>query len=70
MVGVYHAWTKHIEVHYHYVREKVLDGELELAYVSIDEQVADIFTKALGKVLFEYFRRDWENMRWILQAWR
>ena len=45
---VFHARTKHIEVHYHFVREKVLAGEIDLAYVSTHEHVADIFTKALG----------------------
>ena len=44
---VYHARTKHIEVHYHYVREKVLLGLINLVYVSTEDQVADIFTKAL-----------------------
>jgi len=53
---VYHARTKHIEVHYHFVREKVLDGQIDLVYVKTNEQVADIFTKALGKDKFEYFR--------------
>ena len=45
---VFHARTKHIEVHYHFVRERVLDGDIDLTYVRTDEQVADIFTKALG----------------------
>ena len=45
---IYHARTKHIEVHYHYVREKVLLGLIDLVYVSTEDQVADIFTKALG----------------------
>jgi len=54
---VYHARTKHIEVHYHFVHEKVLDGQIDLVYVKTDdEQVADIFTRALGKEKFEYFR--------------
>ena len=44
---VFHARTKHIEVHYHFVREKVLDGTIEMVYVSTQDQVADIFTKAL-----------------------
>ena len=42
---VYHARTKHIEVHYHFVREKVLAGEIDLVYVSIEEQVADILLR-------------------------
>ena len=45
---VFHARTKHIEVHYHYVRERVLAGDIDLVYISTEEQVADIFTKALG----------------------
>ena len=45
------ARTKHIEVHYHFVREKVLVGDIDLVYVSIEEQVADIFTKALGSFI-------------------
>ena len=48
VIPVFHARTKHIEVHYHFIREKVLSGEIDLEYVNIEEQVADIFTKALG----------------------
>ena len=53
---VYHARTKHIEVHYHFVREKVLAREIDLVYVSTEEQVADIFTKALGTEKLRRFR--------------
>jgi hypothetical protein len=45
---VFHAWTKHIEVHYHFVRERVLSGEVELQHVLTDRQIADIFTKPLN----------------------
>ena len=45
---IFHARIKHIEVHYHFVCERVLSGEVELMYVSTDQQNADIFTKALG----------------------
>jgi hypothetical protein len=45
---VYHAKTKHIKVHYHFIREKVLAKEIDLIHVNIKNQVADIFTKALG----------------------
>jgi hypothetical protein len=33
---VFHARTKHIEVHYHFVRERVLSGDVELRYVPTD----------------------------------
>ena len=48
MNPVFHAWTKHIEVHYHFIHERVLAGDIHLVYVSTHNQVADIFTKALG----------------------
>ena len=44
---VFHAWTKHIEVHYHFVCEHVRSGEVELLYVPTDRQNGDIFTKPL-----------------------
>ena len=53
---VFHARTKHIEVHYHFVRERVLAGDIDLTYVRTDEQVADIFTKALGAEKLRRFR--------------
>jgi hypothetical protein len=45
---VFHARTKHIEMHYHFVRERDLSGEVELKHVPTDRQIADIFTKPLG----------------------
>ncbi|MCO5549193.1 hypothetical protein L7F22_002659 [Adiantum nelumboides] len=45
---VFHARIKHIEVHYHFVQDQVLAGNIDLVYVSTEEQVADIFTKVLG----------------------
>ena len=49
---VFHARTKHIEIQYHYVRELMEDGVLELVYCPTDQNVADIFTKALPKDQF------------------
>ncbi|XP_071708375.1 secreted RxLR effector protein 161-like [Rutidosis leptorrhynchoides] len=53
---VFHARTKHIEMRYHFIREKVLSGEKKLANVRTNDQVADIFTKALIKAKFMEFR--------------
>ena len=53
---VFHARTKHIEVHYHFIRERVLDGKIYVTYARTDEQVADIFTKALGAKKLKRFR--------------
>jgi hypothetical protein len=54
---VFHAQTKHIEVHYHFIREKLLIGEIELNHIPISDQVADIFTKPLGKQKFLLFQK-------------
>ncbi len=54
---VYHARTKHIEMHYHFIREKVLAKEIDLIHVSTEDQVADMFTKALGTDKLKKFRQ-------------
>ena len=50
---MFHARTKHIEIQYHYVRELIEDGVVELVYCPTQENGADIFTKALGKDLLQ-----------------
>ncbi|MCO5586304.1 hypothetical protein L7F22_040243 [Adiantum nelumboides] len=52
---IFHARIKHIEVHYHYVRERLLAGEINLAYVPTQDNLADLFTKALSCEKFEAF---------------
>jgi hypothetical protein len=49
---VYHARTKHIEVDYHFVREKVLNKDISLAFISTEDQLADVFTKGLSRARF------------------
>lgn len=52
----FHKRTKHIDVRYHFIREKFEDGIFDLDYVATDEQAADIMTKALPKNKHQYFR--------------
>jgi hypothetical protein len=54
---VYQARTKHIEVHYHFIKEKVLTKEIDLIHVSTENQVDDIFKKALGTDKLKKFRK-------------
>jgi hypothetical protein len=53
---VFHARTKHIEVDYHFVRERVKQGLLKVDFVSTKNQIADGFTKVLTRRQLENFR--------------
>ena len=46
--SVFHARTKHVEVYYHFIREKFLKDEIEMQQIKIDDQVVDLFTKRLN----------------------
>ncbi|GKE24856.1 retrovirus-related pol polyprotein from transposon TNT 1-94 [Tanacetum coccineum] len=44
---IFHARIKHVEIDYHFVREKVAQGDLQVQHISTYDQIADIFTKPL-----------------------
>ncbi|GJV72599.1 hypothetical protein Tco_1492594 [Tanacetum coccineum] len=52
--NVQHSRSKHIDIRYHFIREQVKKGVVELYFVTTDCQLADIFTKALPRELFEF----------------
>ncbi|XP_019168356.1 PREDICTED: uncharacterized protein LOC109164057 [Ipomoea nil] len=53
---VFHARTKHVEVDYHFVRDKVASGGLKVNFVSTHDQLSDIFTKPLALSRFSDLR--------------
>ncbi|GKA26403.1 retrovirus-related pol polyprotein from transposon TNT 1-94 [Tanacetum coccineum] len=54
---VQHSRTKHIAVRYHFIKEHVEKGTIELYFVKTDYQLADLFTKALPVDIFNYLVR-------------
>ena len=55
---IQHSRTKHIEIRYHFIRDYVQKGDIELDSVCMKNQLADIFTKRLSEDRFCMIRRE------------
>ena len=55
---IQHSRTKQIEIRYHFIRDPVQKGDIELDFVSTNIQLADIFTKPLSDDRFCIIRRE------------
>ena len=62
---VSHSRSKHIDMKYHYVREQVKDNVIELIYCRTEDQVADIFTKALKTEVFLKLKQMLGMENWV-----
>ena len=51
---VQHSRTKHIDIRYHFIKDHVEKGTIELYFVGTDNQLADLFTKALDSKRFNF----------------
>lgn len=54
--ATFHARTKHIDVHFHFIRQVVKLEYADIRYISTNDNIADIFTKSLANVKFSRFR--------------
>ncbi|GKF83677.1 hypothetical protein Tco_0248575 [Tanacetum coccineum] len=54
---VQHSRTKNIDVRYHFIKEQIEKGIVELFFVQTEYQLADLFTKALSQDRFKYLIR-------------
>ncbi|GJW66771.1 retrovirus-related pol polyprotein from transposon TNT 1-94 [Tanacetum coccineum] len=52
--NVQHSRSKHIDIEFHFIKEQVGNGVVELYLVNTKYQLADIFTKALGRERIEF----------------
>jgi hypothetical protein len=66
---MFHATTKHIEAKHHFIRKQIHLGNVDLAHIPFEDQVANILIKALGWVKFQgskinlalYFLITWKK---------
>jgi hypothetical protein len=74
---VFHARSKHIELHYHFIREQIIQGEVAVNYINTQEQPADILMKALPQEPFEntgsqleyaHSAQSWHQSDFTIQA--
>ncbi|GKE42937.1 retrovirus-related pol polyprotein from transposon TNT 1-94 [Tanacetum coccineum] len=58
--NVQHSRSKHIDIRFHFIKEQVKHGVVELYFVNTEYQLADIFTKALGREKLNFLSTNWE----------
>lgn len=54
---VHHDRSKHIDIKFHFIRDCVDTSKVEVSHVRTQEQLADVLTKALGRVIFVEMRQ-------------
>ena len=54
--SVFHAYSKHIEIDYHFVREQLVAVTLDVRYVPALDQVIDVLIKAVPTYRFLYLK--------------
>jgi hypothetical protein len=60
---VLHSCSKHIDIKFHFIRDCVQMGQVILVLVGTGQQLADVFTKPLGKINFEKLKTQVGNIK-------
>jgi hypothetical protein len=47
---VFHEWSKHIRVRYHFIRDCLVEGSIKARYMNTKDQLVDLLTKPLGRI--------------------
>ncbi|BAT81868.1 hypothetical protein VIGAN_03177500 [Vigna angularis var. angularis] len=64
---VFHKRTKHVEIYYHSIREKLLSKDLVTDFVNSNEQLANILTKSLRGLKINLYVPSLVHMIYMLQ---
>nr|GEZ40506.1 retrovirus-related Pol polyprotein from transposon TNT 1-94 [Tanacetum cinerariifolium] len=56
--NVQHSRSKHIDIRYHFIKEQVENGVIDLYFINTEYQLADLFTKALGRDRIEFLTNN------------
>jgi len=54
----YHAWTKHIDIKYHFIQWIIEEGKIWLIYCPTKDMIANIFTKTLSSAKVKHFTNE------------
>ena len=66
---IHHDRTKHVEVDGHFITEKLEKEVINIKYIPTDQQVADIFTKGLPRLAFDFLTSKIGLIDIYSQAW-
>ena len=64
---VFHERTKHIEIDYYFIREKIMSRDINIEFVNSSDQLADIFTKSLRGPRIDYICNKLDTYDCMLQ---
>ncbi len=65
--SLYHKWTKHIEMRWHWIREMMNRKKITLRYLLISEMIADDLIKSLSVLVFNKFRIMLNLSSWLIE---
>ena len=64
---IFHARKKHIELRHHFVWDLVSEGEIQLEFISTNDQLVDVLTKAAKVDKMEWFKKHLKITKGVLQ---